>query len=547
MNDRSLRSIQQQENERTDSDNAENKFLERKPDDNRVIRIVELFAGIGNFRLGAERANIGVGRNRQENICLSERQEAKHSTGDNNSQTQRPDGCTEYPTHPFRVVWANEIDPYACQIYRKNYGDKELFEGDIRTVPTSAIPDCDLIMAGFPCQSFSVAGQRGGFEDTRGTLFFEVARIAKDKRPRFILLENVPGLLSAAYQVGTGFYTATKGEGKGEITSDNGRVKNEPERGWEEITIPVAHGYCFNEILITLQELGYNFTEWGILNSKDYGVPQNRERVFIIGHLREGSARTVLHFGASGKQASEFQGLLSSTITAKQGGAETNGTYIVDGDESSKGLIELIPSESQAERVYDPQGLATTLASEGGGLGAKTGLYAVPCLTPDRLNKRQNGRRFKEDGDPMFTLTGQDIHGVVVNQVGCIGEDSQSNRVYDPEGLSPTLLSGERANSEGSVQSPKILTLQTANCLDKDCYLRTGERPRDENGKPQLVPIGRRRIRKLTPKECCRLQADPDNWTEGVSETQQYKMLGNAVTVSVIETLCKWILEVYDS
>src|SRR3990167_5374578 len=163
------------------------------------MKFIEMFAGIGGFRHGLEK-------------------------------------------HRFKCVWANEIDKYACKIYRKNFGDKELFEGDIRAVDAISIPDHDLLCAGFPCQSFSIAGKRGGFEDTRGTLFFEIARIASVKRPELLLLENVKGLLS----------------------HDSGRT--------------------FGTILTTLSDLGY-FLEWQVLNSKDFRVPQNRERVFIVGHL----------------------------------------------------------------------------------------------------------------------------------------------------------------------------------------------------------------------------------------------------------------------
>lgn len=118
---------------------------------------------------------------------------------------------------------------------------------------------------------------------------------------------------------------------------------------------------------------------------------------------------------------------------------------------------------SQGYRVYDPLGLSSTLAGEAGGIGAKTGLYAIPVLTPSRAQKRQNGRRFKEDGDPAFTLTGQDLHGI-----------------YDGA-----------------------------------------------------------RIRRLTPTECERLQGFPDGWTEGISDTQRYKCLGNAVTVNVVHEIAK--------
>jgi DNA (cytosine-5)-methyltransferase 1 len=117
------------------------------------MNVGEMFAGIGGFRLGLER------------------------TG-------------------HKVIWANEWNKYAATIYRKNFGETELKKGDIHKIETNNIPDIDILCAGFPCQAFSVAGKRQGFKDIRGTLFFEVARIAEAKRPKLLLLENVKGLLN---------------------------------------------------------------------------------------------------------------------------------------------------------------------------------------------------------------------------------------------------------------------------------------------------------------------------------------------------------------
>ena len=119
-----------------------------------MLKFIELFAGIGGFRIGLEK------------------------------------------NEKYKCLWANEVDKYACQIYRKNFGEKELVEGDIRKISAEDIPDHNLLTAGFPCQSFSIAGKRKGFNDTRGTLFFEICRIAKVKRPTLLLLENVKGLLN---------------------------------------------------------------------------------------------------------------------------------------------------------------------------------------------------------------------------------------------------------------------------------------------------------------------------------------------------------------
>ena len=147
----------------------------------------------------------------------------------------------------------SEIDKYAIQIYKSHFPNHKEY-GNARDIIPERIDDFDVLVGGFPCQAFSIAGKRGGFEDTRGTLFFEIARILSIKRPSLLLLENVKGLLS----------------------HDNGKT--------------------FGTILSTLSELGY-VLEWQVLNSKNFGVPQNRERVFIVGHLGRGSGRTVFPVG----------------------------------------------------------------------------------------------------------------------------------------------------------------------------------------------------------------------------------------------------------
>jgi len=163
-------------------------------------KTIDLFAGIGGIRLGFE-------------------------------MTKR-----------IKNLFSAEIDKYACQTYKFNFGDNPFC--DVTTVKTEDIPNFDILLAGFPCQAFSIAGKRCGFNDTRGTLFFDVARIIKDKRPKAFLLENVKGLLN--HNKGTTFKT----------------------------------------ILEVLNELNYEvFSE--VLNSKDYGVPQNRERIYIVGFDRK--------------------------------------------------------------------------------------------------------------------------------------------------------------------------------------------------------------------------------------------------------------------
>ena len=358
-----------------------------------------MFSGIGGFELGVQSAyeNQGLERDRQTDIRLPRRQETKHCPGNESSQTQRPDGFSLNGSYP-ECVGYSEINKYAIQVYEKHF--KHTNYGDATKINPAELPDFDLLVGGFPCQAFSVAGKRLGFSDTRGTLFFDIARIIKHKRPRHLVLENVKGLLSHDF------------------------------------------GKTFQTILGVLADLGY-FVEWQVLNSKDFGVPQNRERVFIIGHLGRQPTRKVFPILGS----------------------------------NPKGLEELTNNAQQGYRVYGENGIAPTQASQAGGVGAKTGLVAptirateykhgdnqtvVAVLTPDRPEKRQNGRRFKEDGEPSFTLTGQDKHGVMVNT----------------------------------------------------------------------------RIRRLTPVECARLQGFPDDWCSELSDTQQYKCYGNAVTTNVVRAI----------
>ena len=293
-----------------------------------------------------------------------------------------------------KLVGFSEVDKYAIEIFEKQFKGIKNY-GNATTIDETKLPNFDLLVGGFPCQAFSVAGKQRGFDDTRGTLFFDVARILKHKKPKHFILENVRGLLS----------------------HDSGRT--------------------FQTILKVLADIGY-LVQWEVCNSKNYGVPQNRERVYIVGHLRGNSRPEVFPI-----------------------------TKINPENNRLNKLKEITKDMSMGYRVYDTNGISTTLRAVGGGIGAKTGLYKVrACLTPDRLEKRQNGRRFKDNEEPMFTLTGQDKHGVLINS----------------------------------------------------------------------------QIRRLTPTECERLQGFPDGWTDGISDTQKYKCLGNAVTTTVVCEIAKRLI-----
>lgn len=422
------------------------------------MKFLDLFAGIGGFRMGLERLG-------------------HHCVG----------FCEidKFARASYKAIYHTEGEVEFHDITKVRNEEWRQFRGKV-----------DLICGGFPCQAFSIAGKRRGFlDETRGTLFFEIARAAKEIKPPLLLLENVKGLLS----------------------HDKGRT--------------------FRTILSTLDELGYD-AEWQVLNSKDFGVPQNRERVFLIGHLRGAGTRNVFPLRGESPTAESLK---------------------------PKRLGNLNPSgRGMNGEVYQVDALSPTVTTNKGE-GSK---IAIPVLTPDRLQKRQNGRRFKENGEPMFTLTSQDRHGIVI--AGHLpSARQQSSRVYATEGLAPTL-----STMQGGDQEPKIIqkargynnggslsispTLSSHSWHENNLlqvYDFYNKSYRDEVG--TLTTTGHRgfspmgtfgitdgyRIRKLTPKECWRLQGFPD-WAfdrakEVNSNSQLYKQAGNSVTVPVIQAIAK--------
>ena len=290
------------------------------------------------------------------------------------------------------VVGACEIDPYARSVFKKHFNGVPIYN-DATHLHEESLPHFDLLSGGFPCQAFSIAGRRRGFDDTRGSLFFEIARLAKEKRPSYLLLENVKGLLS----------------------HDKGQT--------------------FRTIISTLDEVGYD-VEWQLLNSK-YHIPQNRERLFIIGHLRGQRRRQIFPLG----------------------------DYDQKTDRKIKRTSEIIGI------VNDKKGLRQVENST--------------CIDANYFKGHDNhGAR---------TL----IYTAQVNQ-----------------------------NMKQKIQTrDDTWTLSTS---AKDFGVMEGQR-----------------IRRLTPKECERLQGFPDDWTKYgsdgsiISDTQRYKMCGNAVTVPVVEFIAR--------
>jgi len=298
------------------------------------MKFFDLFCGVGGFRLGME-AN--------GNVCIG--------------------SC--------------EIDKYARQTYAKNFGHEPEYK-DVREINPGELEDFDCLCAGFPCQAFSIAGKRRGFDDTRGTLFFEILRIAREKQPSILFLENVKGLLS---------------HDKGET---------------------------FRTIIESMDELGYD-VEWQVLDSSHW-VPQHRERIFIIGHLR-------------GKPKSQV--------------FSPHDTFKDQDDRNTNSKKEGISATLTTKQDRYPN----------------AGFIVEPVSTLNKDTYRGNGRRMKSDNEDSFTITTLDRHGIRLD------------------------------------------------------------------GK----------YRFFTPLECERLQGFPDGWTEGVSDVQRYKQMGNAVTATVVEYVAQFL------
>ena len=403
------------------------------------MKYFSMFSGIGGFEYGIQNADRKLW------------QEERISTNNNQSDSVS-DILQGHSAQPGRTscVGYSEIDKYAIKVYERNFNescdehahisqeskqeertqgrkrstDKQGLQlhdrnrsatlcnkckghtnyGNATTINAAELPDFDLLVGGFPCQAFSIAGKRAGFDDTRGTLFFDIARILKEKQPRHLVLENVKGLLS----------------------HDGGRT--------------------FTTIIGVLADLGY-FVEWQVLNSKDFGVPQNRERVIIVGHLRGECRRKV--FPISGTNGKDTR-IIGQDVA-----------YAIDAN-YHKGTNTLEKSRR-----------------------------SVVALTETRTEESKRIRR----------------------------ESQKQGRDFSPR--------------RGKVLKPRadnIGNTVTAG-QSKEHYLASGTR-----------------IRRLTPKERERLQGFPDNWTaldqdgQPISDTQRYKMCGNAVTTNVIQAVMEGLI-----
>ena len=542
------------------------------------LKFIDFFAGIGGFRRGMELAG---------HKCVGFCEFDKYAVASYTSMHLITNEQKEYLT-------TLPIKKRQKEVLKAEYRNGEWYANDIKSVRAEQLPKAECWCFGAPCQDFSVAGLRKGLSGDRSSLIREIFRLLEEQkeedRPEWLIYENVKGMLSS------------------------------------------NKGLDYLSILSELDRLGYDI-EWQNINSKWF-VPQNRERIYTVGHLRRFGSRKV--FPVTGADGENNIQQLGSRI-AERKNPNAYRVYSADGLSPCLGTMQgggrepsvVLPinvkcinindkngkERSQPDRVYAIDGDMTALNSS---LGGRHNI-AIPVLTPDRAEKRQNGRRFKENGESMFTLTAQDRHGVGVAiddtygfggtriyedafptlrsersglkcGIGIIDTQGRNNKKVSPKDVCPTLrrethgnvpevvLNIKEATKKGYDEShigdsinlavPNSKTRrgrvghQIAQTLDTSCNQGTpiilmGDKPGctdENNGIYVEMPEGFMvyaiwyekeqcyiTIRKLTPKECFRLQGWTDDCFEKAafvnSDSQLYKQAGNGVTVNVIQAI----------
>lgn len=531
------------------------------------IKFIDFFAGIGGFRKGMELAG---------HKCVGFCEFDKFAVASYTSMHLLTEEQREYlNTLP--------IKKRQKEILKDEYRNGEWYASDIREVHSKQLPESDCWCFGAPCQDFSVAGKRAGMDGDRSSLIREIFRLLEEQkeedRPEWLIYENVKGMLSS------------------------------------------NKGLDYLSIISEMDRLGYDI-EWQNINSR-WWVPQNRERIYTIGHLRRFGSRKILPVtGTDGEnnlclidciegrnsQRDRIYGEHgnSPTISTCPGGNTEpkiglscfvdmtigNGITLTENartlqERYNKGMTNhsgetsgiAVPinvkcinikdedgkERPQQNRIYDVSGDMTALSAN---LGGRHNI-AIPVLTPDRAEKRQNGRRFKENGDPMFTLIAQDKHGVAIDPIGgCYkGVSPAFNRgIYDREcrtikADSSNCIALGIIDQQGRINKKvklrnEVPTLrsETHGNLPQVCVDVSGNTEKEHDGIYVEMPEGfivyavwyekencYITIRKLTPKECFRLQGWTDDYFERAafvnSDSQLYKQAGNGVTVSVVEAI----------
>ena len=442
------------------------------------MKFIDFFAGVGGFRRGLELSG---------HKCVGFCEWDKYATASYTSMHLITENQREY-------LSTLTMKKRQKEILKDEYRNGEWYSNDIRNVDAGSLPAADCWCFGAPCQDFSIAGKRAGLDGDRSSLIREIFRLLEEQeeqdRPEWLIYENVKGMLSS------------------------------------------NRGLDYLSILSEMDRLGYDI-EWQNINSKWF-VPQNRERIYTLGHLRRfGRAKILPVTGAGGENSISIIG------TTHPNRHSTGDIHNVDGimstctsrdyKQTKQIGIKIIGeiNSSQDGQVCDISGISKC-HSVGHNNYPKV---AIPVLTPDRVEKRQNGRKFKENGEPMFTLTAQDRHGVAIDlkaltsktrgQPFRYGYAATLDHNCNQGVVIPVDEAEDLKEYEGIyVEMHEGFTVYAVWYEKYQCYIS---------------------IRKLTPKECFRLQGWTDDYFEKAafvnSDSQLYKQAGNGVTVDVVEAI----------
>lgn len=464
------------------------------------MRFIDFFAGIGGFRQGLE-----LSGHECVGFCEFDKFATASYTSMHLLNEEQRKKLSEIPQRKRQK-----------EILKEEYRNGEWYAKDIRSVNAKDVPRAECWCFGAPCQDFSIAGRRAGLDGDRSSLIREIFRLLEEQeeqdRPEWLIYENVKGMLSS------------------------------------------NRGLDYLSILSEMDRLGYD-CEWQNINSKWY-VPQNRERIYTIGHLRRYGRSKIFPVEGTNGENSVFQ--LGNYMKTKsrenpnQGRIyDTNGispclNKMDGGGREPSVSIRIIGNTNPSgnginENILDSTNLCKTLTTNKGE-GIK---IAIPILAPDRGRKSQNGRRVKENNDPMFTITAQDRHGIVCEYPTLpIKEATKKGFAEAKKGDSINLSMPNSKTRRGRVGLDISQTLDT-NCKQGTMVVF--------NGKNSIYSIWSEKyqcyitIRKLTPKECFRLQGWSDDYFEKAAfvntDNQLYKQAGNGVTVNVVEAIGKKIKE----
>lgn len=421
------------------------------------IKFIDLFAGIGGIRKGFEMACSEIGLKSQ-------------------------------------CVFTSEIKPYAVEVLSQNHPNEEI-HGDITKIEANLIPDFDVLLAGFPCQAFSSAGKRLGFEEARGTLFFDVARILKEKQPFGFILENVEGLVNH-----------------------------------DRISPKDKIGKTLSTILSILDEIGYKVS-WKVLNAKDFGVPQDRKRIYIVGTkiskpdlnyfpIKNSTVKDVLESGLPGIKNTFIDNLLAhysvkdlqgKSLKDKRGGKNNIHSWDIETKgqvtEEEKRLLNKMLTERRKKKWAEEygidwmDGMPLTIEQIRSFFASSNlevlleGLVKKGYIKREYPKKKINRTRIQDESLPIG-------YNIVSGKMSF-----PVNKILDPDGIAPTLVA-----------------------MDME----------------RIFVVDGKEIRPLTLREGLRFFGYPDDYKLDIPVKLGYDLLGNTVVVPVIKAVSGRLLKIID-